>query len=192
MSRTWLSDWTELVSIKCFTVNHQIISFIVVFQSFSRVQLLETPWKCSTPGFPSFTISRSFLKSMSVESVMPSNHLTLCHHLLFLPSIFPGVRVFSNESALCIWWLKYWSFSFSISPSNEYSVLISFRIDWFDLLAITGLSRVFFSTTVWKHHFFSAQPSLWSNSHVCTWLLEKPWPWQNISECFNKHLGIFR
>ena len=139
------------MSIKCFTVNHQIISFVVVFQSLSHVQLLATPRKCSTPGFPSFTISRSFLKSMSVESVMPSNHLTLCHHLLFLPSIFPGIRVFSDKLALCIWWLKYWSFSFSISPSNEYSVLISFRIDWFDLLAVQRAL-----TSLLQHHSLKA------------------------------------
>ena len=86
----------------------------------------------------SFTISRSLLKLMSSESVMPSNHLILCHLLLLLPSIFPSIRVFSNESVLCIRWPKYWSFSFSISPSNEYSGLISFRIDWFDLLAVQG------------------------------------------------------
>ena len=78
---------------------------------------------------------------MSIKSVMPSNHLTLCHPLLLLPSIFPSIRVFSNDSVLCIRWPKYWSFSFSISPSNEYSVLISFRIDWFDLLAVLGTHK---------------------------------------------------
>ena len=97
---------------------------------------------------------------MSFELVMPSNHLILCHHLLLLPSIFPSIRVFSNESALHIRWPKYWSFSCSISPSNEYSGLISFRIDWFDLLAIQGTLRVFSSTTIQKHQFFGAQPSL--------------------------------
>ena len=86
----------------------------------------------------SITISRSSLKLMSIESTMPSNHLILCHPLLLPPSIFPSIRVFSNESALCIRWSKYWSFSFSISPSNEYSGLIPFRIDWFDLLAVQG------------------------------------------------------
>ena len=96
------------------------------------------PMNCSTPGFCSlsFTICQSWLKLMSVESVMPSNHLILCHLLLLLPSIFPSIRVFSNESALYIRWPKYWSFS--ISPSNEYSQLISFRMDWFDLLVIQG------------------------------------------------------
>ena len=102
---------------------------------------------------------------------MPSNYLILCHPLLLLPSIFPSSRVFSNESALCIKWPNYWSFSFSISPSNEYSGLISFRIDWWISLLFKGLSRVFSSTTVWKHQFFSTQPSLWSSSHIHTWLL---------------------
>ena len=92
------------------------------------------------PGLASlsFTISQRFRKLMSIESLMPSNHLLLSCPFLLLPSIFPGIRVFSNESALCVRWLKYWSFSFSISPSNEYSRLISFRIDWFDLLAVQG------------------------------------------------------
>ena len=92
----------------------------------------------NTLGLPVLTISRSLLKLMSIESVMPSNHLILCRPLLLLPSIFPSIRVFSDESALRIRWPKYWSFSFSISPSNEYSGLISFRIDWFDLLAVQG------------------------------------------------------
>ena len=93
---------------------------------------------CSTPGLLSITNSWSLLKLMFIESVMPSNHLILCCHLLLLPSIFPSIRVFSNESALCIRWLKYWRFSFNISPSSEYSGLISFRTDWLDLLSIQG------------------------------------------------------
>ena len=123
----------------------------------------------------SITNFQSLLKLMSIESVMPSNHLILCRPLLLLPSIFPSIRVFSNESVLhiSIRWLKYWSFSFSISPSNEYWGLISFRIDWFDLLKAKGLSRIFLNTTVQKHLFFSAQLSLWI-SHIYTWLLEKP------------------
>ena len=92
-----------------------------------------TPWTAARQAPLSFTISWSLYKLMSIESVMPSNHYVLCHSLLLLPSIFPSIRVFSNESALCIRWSKYWSFSFSISPSNEYSGLISFRNDWFDL-----------------------------------------------------------
>ena len=90
------------------------------------------------------------------------------------PSIFPSMRVFSSESVLCIRWPKYWSFSFSISPSNEYSGLISFRMDWLDLLAVQGVSRVFSNTTVQKHHFCGAQLSLQSNSHIHTWPLDKP------------------
>ena len=101
--------------------------------------------------------------------------IILCRPLLLWPSIFPSIRVFSNESVLCIRWPKYCSFSFSISPSREYSGLISFRIDWLDLLAVQGtLSRVFSNTTVQKHQFFGAQPSSQSNSHIHTWLLEKP------------------
>ena len=107
-------------------------------QSLSRVQLFATPWTAACQASLFITNSRSLLKLMSSESVMPSHHLILCHLLLLLPSIFPSIRVFSNESVLCIRWPKYWSFSFSISPSNEYSGLISFRIDWFDLLAVQG------------------------------------------------------
>ena len=107
-------------------------------QLLSRVQLFVTTWTAACQASLSFTISRSLLKLMSMKLVMPSNHLILCHPLLFLPSIFPSIRVFSNESALRIMWSKDWSFSFSISPSNEYSVLMSIRIDWFDLLAVQG------------------------------------------------------
>ena len=99
---------------------------------------LRTPWTAARQASLSFTISRSFLKLMSIESVMPSNHLILCLPLILLPSIFPSIRVFSNESALHIRWPKYCNVSFSISPSNEYSGLISFRIEWFDLLAVQG------------------------------------------------------
>ena len=105
-------------------------------QSFSRVQLFETPWTAACQAFLSISNSRSLPKLMSIESVMPSNHLIHCCPLLLLPSIFPSIRVFSNESVLQIRWPNYWSLSFSISPSNEYSGLISFRIDWFYLLAI--------------------------------------------------------
>ena len=97
-----------------------------------------TPWTAVHHVSLSITNSQSLLKLMSIESMMPSNHLILCHPLLLLPSIFPRIRVFSNESTLHIRWPKYWSFSFSISPSNEYSGLISFRIDWFDLLVLQG------------------------------------------------------
>ena len=101
-------------------------------QLLSHVRLFATPWTAACKAFPSITNSQSLLKLMSSESVMPSNHLILCCPLLLLPSIFPSIRVFSNESVLHIRWPKYWSFSFNISPSSEYSGLISFRIDWFD------------------------------------------------------------
>ena len=107
-------------------------------QSLSYVWLFATPWTAVCQASLSFTISWSLLKLMSTESVMSSKHLTPCHPLLLLPSIFPRIRVFSNKSALCIWWPKNWSFSFSISPSNEYSGLISFRMDLFDFLVVQG------------------------------------------------------
>ena len=105
-------------------------------QSFSRVQLFESLWTAACQTSLSTTNSQSLLKLMSIELVMPSNHLIHCHPLLLLPSVFPSIRVFSNESVLCITWPKYWSFSFSICPSNEYLGLISFRMDWLDLLAV--------------------------------------------------------
>ena len=107
-------------------------------QSLSRVQLFVTPWTAARQASLSITNSRSLLKLMSIESVMPSSHLILCHPLLLPPSIFPSIRVFSTESVLCIRWPKYWSFSFRISLSYEYSGLISFRMDWLDLLAVQG------------------------------------------------------
>ena len=111
-------------------------------QSLSRLRLFATPWTAAHQASLSFTNSRSLLKLKSIKSVMPSNHLILCRPLLLLPSIFPSIRVFSNESFLHIRWPKYWSFSFSISLSNEYSGLISLRIRWFDLLAVQGVQRV--------------------------------------------------
>ena len=127
---------------------------VIVVQSLSCVQLFVTPWTAACQAFWSFTISRSLLKLMSIELVMPSNHLILCHPLLLLPSIFPSIRVFSNESALRIRWPKYWSLSFSISPSNEYSGLISFRIDWFDLLAVQGTLKSLLQHHSSKNHSF--------------------------------------
>ena len=117
-----------------------------------------TPWTAPCQAPLPFTISQSLLKLISIELVMPSNHLILRHPLVLPPSIFPSIRVFSNESALRIRWPKYWSFSFSISPSNEYSGLISFRIGLISL-QFKGLSRVFSNTTVQKHQFFGAQLS---------------------------------
>ena len=107
-------------------------------QSLSSIQLFGTPWTAAHQASMSITNSWCLPKLMSIESGMPSNHLTLCCPLLLPPSIFPGIRVFSNESALRIMWPKYWSFSFNMSPSNEYSGLISFRMDWLDLLAVQG------------------------------------------------------
>ena len=135
-------------------------------QSLNRVGLFATLW--TRQASLSITNSQSLLKLMSIGPVMPSNHLILCRPLLLLPPIPPIIRVFSNESTLHIWWPKYWSFSFSISPSNEYSGLISFRMDWFDLLAVFSNSRVFSNTTVQKHQFFGVQLSLQSNSHIYT------------------------
>ena len=144
------------------------LQFISV-QLLSRVRLFATPWAVARQASLSITSSWSLPKLMSIESVMSSNHLIFCHPLLLLPSIFPSIRVFSNESVLCIRWPKEWSVSFSISPSNEYSGLISCRMDWLDLLAVQErLSRVFSNTTVQKHQFFGAQFSLWSNSHIHT------------------------
>ena len=142
---------------------------VVLVQSLSWVWLFATLRTAACQAPLSFTVSRSLLKLMSIEPVKPSNHLILCRPLLLLPSIFPSIRVFSKESALRMRWPKYWNFSFSISPSNEYSRLISFRIDWFDLLAIQGNLKSF-----QRNQFFGAQPSLWSNSRNHTWLLEKP------------------
>ena len=112
------------------------VRVVVVAQLLSRVWLFVTPWTAACQASLSFTISRSLLDLMSIKLVMPSNHLILCHPLLLLPSIFPSIRVFPNESALHIRWPKYWSYTFIISPSNEYSWLISFRIDWLDLPAV--------------------------------------------------------
>ena len=129
-------------------------------QLLSRVWLFATPWSAAHQASLSITNFRSLPKPMSIELVMPSNHLIFCHPLLLLPSIFPSTRVFSNESTLHIRWPKYWSFSLSISPSNEYPGLISFRMTGWVSLQSKELSRVFSNTTVQKHQFFSAQLSL--------------------------------
>ena len=129
---------------------------------------------CSISGFPVHPNSWSLLKLISIELVMPSNLLILWCPLLLLPSIFPSIRVFPNMSVLYIRWPKYWSFSISINPSNEYSGLISSRMDWLDLLAVQGTLKSLPNTTVQKHQFFGSHPSFLSNSHIHTWLLEKP------------------
>ena len=128
---------------------------------------------CSTPGFPILHYFLEFLKLTSIELVMPSNNLILCPPLLLLPSIFPSIMVSSAHSFR---WPKYWSFSFSISPSNEYLGLISFRIDWFDFLAVQGTLK-----SLLQHHGSKASILLFflSNSHISTWLLEKPYFWQH-------------
>ena len=141
-------------------------------QSLSGDWLFATPWAAACQASLSITNSQSLFKLMSIESVMPSIHLIFCHTLLLPPSIFPRIRVFSNESVLRIRWPKYCSFSFGISPSNEYSALISFRIDWFDLLAVQENLKVFSNAIVQKNQFFCTQLSLHSNAHIYTWLLE--------------------
>ena len=161
-----------------------IIQFSSV-QSISRLRLFATPWIAARQASLSITISWSSPRPTFIESVMPSSHLILCHPLFLLPPIPPSIRVFSNESTLCMRWPKYWSFSFSIIPSKEHPGLISFRIDWLDLWSplewtgwissqSRGLSRVFSNTTVQKHQFFGSQPSSQSNSHIHTWPQEKP------------------
>ena len=129
------------LSISDFSWTYQrteVIGKIVVVQSLTCVRRFVTPWTAARQASLSFSISRNLLRLMSIESMMPSNYFFFCCPLLLLPSILPSIRVFSNESVLHIRWPNYWSFSFSISPSNEYSGLISFRIDWFDLLAAQG------------------------------------------------------
>ena len=129
-------------------------------QSLSRVQLFATPWTAARQASLSITNSRNLLKLMSIESVMPSNHLILCCPLLLLPSVFPSIRVFSSESVLHIGWPNYWNFSLGISPFNEYSGLISLGWTGLTSLLSKGLSRVFSNTTVQKHQFFGTQFSL--------------------------------
>ena len=148
----------------CFYLSKYLLTFSSV-QSLSRVQLFATPWTIAHQAFLSITNSRSLLKLTSTESVMPSNHLILCCPFLLLPSLFPRIRVFSNESVLCIRWPKYWSFSFSINPSNEHPGLISFRMDWLDLLVVQGTLRSLLqhhsskASILWCSAFFIAQLS---------------------------------
>ena len=143
---SWIRTLIKLISYTCpkfsqtLLLEFKMISKvkkieISSFQLLSHVRLFATPWTTACQASLSVTNSRSPPKPISIVSVMPSNHLILCRPLLLLPSIFPSIRVFSDESALCIRWPKYWSFSFNISPSNEHPGLISFRMDWFDLLA---------------------------------------------------------
>ena len=135
-----------------------------------------TPWTAACQASLSITNSWSLFKLMFIESVMPSNHLILCCHLLSRPSVIPSIRVFSSESTLCIGWPKYWGFSFNISPSNEHPGLISFRMDWLDLIAVQGILKSLLQYHSSKASILSAQPSSQSNSHIHTRLLERPQP----------------
>ena len=137
-------------------------------QSLSLVRLFTTPWTEACQASLSISSSCNLLRLMSIESVMPSNHLILCHPILLLPSIFPSIRVFSSESVLCSQWPKYWNFSFSISPSNEYSGLISFGIDWFDRLAIQGILKSLLQHPSSKASILRCSASSQSNSHIHT------------------------
>ena len=160
--------WTQL---NIFLWIKQAYCFSSV-QLLSCVQLFATPWTAACQASLSITNSQSFLKLMSIESVIPSHHFILCCPLLLPPSIFPSIRIFSNESVLRFRWPKYRIFSFNISPSSEYSGWISFRIDWLDLLAVQGTLK-----SLLQHHSSEASilwhSALWSNSHIHTWILEK-------------------
>ena len=141
-------DTTERLSMHAHSLVYRpgcceaiILITLSSFQSLSHVQLFVTPWTAGCQASLSITNSQRMLKLVAITLVMPSNHHLLCRPLLLLPSVFPSISVFSNESVLRIRWPKYWSFSFSVSPSNEYSGLISFRIDWFDLLAVQGMLK---------------------------------------------------
>ena len=155
------------LDIKCPKIFSPRLVFSSV-QLLSRVQLFATPWTTARQASLSITNSWSRPKPMSIESVMPSNHLILCHPLLLLPSIFPSIGVFSNESALRIRWPKYWSFSFNISPSNEHPGLISFRMDWLALLAVQGTLK-----SLLQHH--SSKASILRRSAFFTVQLSHPY-----------------
>ena len=143
-------------------------------QLLSRVWLFATPWIAARQASLANTNSLSLLKLMSIELVMPSNHLILCRPLLLPPSIFPIIRVFSNESALCTRWPKYWSFGFNISPSNEHPGLTPFRMDWLDLLAVQGTHKSLLQHHSSKASVLRCSAFLYSNSHIHSWLLQKP------------------
>ena len=155
-----LSRWSHPTISSSIIPFSSCLQFFPASGSFQMNHLFASPWTAAYQSSLFFTNSRSLPQLMSIESVMLSNNLTHCRPLLLPPSIFPSIRVFSDESVICIKWPKYWSFSFNINPSNVYLGLISFRMDWLDLLAVQGLSRVFSNTTVQKHQFFGAQLSL--------------------------------
>ena len=158
----------------CLSLLYNFCFLFCSVQSLSHVRLFATPWTAACQASLSITTSQSLLKLISIESVMPSNHLILCCPLLLLPSVFPSIRVFSNKSGLHIRWSKYWSFSVTISPSNEHSGLISFKMDWLDLLVAQGTLKSLLQHRSSKHQFSGTQLSLWSNSHIHTQLLQKP------------------
>ena len=158
----------------CTKVWFWCINRVLLFSFANFFLTLWDPMDCTHQTSLSFLVSQSLLKVMSIELVILSNHLILYCRLLVLPSIFPSIRIFCNELVLWIKWTKCWSLSFSISPSNDYSGLISFRIDGLISLLSKGLFRVFSSIMIWTHQFFGAHSSLWSNSHIHTWLLKKP------------------
>ena len=159
-NRCWQAAWGNVPYDLVCHANEPTPDPWVVVQLLSCVRPFVTPWTIARQAFLSFTISLSLPKLISIESVMPSNHLILCHPLLLLFSMFPSIRVFPM-SWLSIRWPKYWSFSFNISPSSEYSGLISFRLTGLISLQSKGFSRVFSSTTIWKNQLFGALPSLW-------------------------------
>ena len=167
-----LTDWIRLAHIMMNNLFYSV-QFSSV-QSLSQVPLFVTPWITAHQASLSITNSWSSPKLMCIESVMPSSHLIPCRPLLLLPPIPPSIRVFANESTLCMRWPKDWTFNLSISPSNEHPGLISFRMDWLNLLAVQGTLKIFSNTTVQKHQFFGAQLSSQSNSHIHTWPQEKP------------------
>ena len=168
-SQTWLSNWTEqVVSWLCYSV--------------SIVWLFVTPWTTAHQASLSFTVSWGLLKLMFIELVMPSNHLILCHPLLLLPPIFLSIRVFSNKSALHISWPEYWSFGFSISPSIEYSGLISFTVDWFDLLIAQGIL-----TSLLQYHS-SKVSILW---HSAFFMVQFSHPYMTTGKTIALTIGIF-
>ena len=190
-----LKKSTNLLFLDCEIFrSRNCVSFLFVFslvlytssvQLLSSVQLFANPWTAAHQASLSITNSWSLLKLMSIELVMPFNHLILCHPLLLLPSIFPGIRVFSNESVLRIRWPEYWSFSFSISPSNEHSGLITSRIDWFDFLAVQGTLKSPLqlhsskASILWRSAFFMVQLAYLSEKamapHSSTLAWKIPW-----------------
>ena len=168
-----MTIYNHAVLISQFWTN-PVFHVVVFVQLLSPVSLFVTPWTAAYQASLSFTISQRLFKLTFIELVILSNHFILCCSPLLLPSVFPKIRILSNESALHIRWPKYWSFSFNISPSNEYSDWFPFGLTGLIYFQSKRLSRVFFNTTVQKHQFFGVQPYLWPKSHIHTWLLEKP------------------